>query len=84
MFSIRSRSAVTVSLFLSYLLVILICSPFAASGGPSVRKSSKPMQEQSSARYRVGEVHFVPAPTLHKSRKQSPTAHARLFHSQER
>ena len=54
--SVHSRKAITVSLFLSYSFIILLCTPFAVSGGPSVRKAGKPMQEQPLARYRAGEV----------------------------
>ena len=56
MCAIRSHKAITVSLFLSYSFIILLCTPFAVSGGPSVRKAGKPMQEQPPARYRAGEV----------------------------
>src|ERR1043165_5794319 len=56
MCAIRSHKAITVSLFLSYSFIILLCKPFAVSGGPSIRKAGKPMQEQPPARYRAGEV----------------------------
>src|SRR5262245_48391923 len=56
MLTLHSRSTVTVSLSLSYLLVILLCTPFAASGGPSVRKARGSAQDQLPARYRAGEL----------------------------
>ena len=57
MFASRPRSAVTVSLFLSYFLVILLCTPFAAAGhSSSPNKSRNLTQEQPPARYRDGEV----------------------------
>ena len=47
----------TVSLCLSYLLVLLLCSPFAAAGRFSftARRFSSP-QDQAPARYRDGEI----------------------------
>src|SRR5215217_145087 len=45
------------SLSLSYLLVILLCTPFATAANESFRKKlNRSMQEQSTARYRDGEI----------------------------
>ena len=52
----RSRISAFVSLFLSYLLIILLCTPFAVSAKSSPKNSTNPVQEQSPARYRDGEV----------------------------
>lgn len=55
--SIRSRSSVPVSLFLSYLLIILLCTPFTiAARSTSIRTSTRPVQEQPAAPFRPGEV----------------------------
>ena len=51
----RSQTNVTVSLLLSYLLIILLCTPFTVSGGSS-RTKSRSTQEQAPARYRDGEL----------------------------
>jgi len=56
MLSTRLRSSVAVSLFLSYLLVILLCTPFAVSGRSSSTKRVRSSQDQSPARFRDGEV----------------------------
>ena len=54
---IRSRRAVPVSLFISYLLVILLCTPFTGSGRASLTtKRVRATQEQSTARFREGEL----------------------------
>ena len=47
----------TVSLCLSYLLVLLLCSPFAAAGRFSfTAPRSGSTQDQAPARYRDGEI----------------------------
>ncbi len=57
MLSIRPRSSVAVSLFLSYLLVTLLCTPFAASGRNRLpTKRARSTQEQTPVRFREGEV----------------------------
>lgn len=56
MFSTRPRSTVSVSLFLSYLLVILLCTPFAASGRTSVSAKRIRSSQEQAARFREGEV----------------------------
>src|SRR6185503_19327525 len=56
MSSARSRISAFVSLFLSYLLIILLCTPFAVLAKPSPKNSTSPAQEQSPARYRDGEI----------------------------
>src|SRR5215217_756842 len=54
---IRSHSDLTVSLSLSYLLVIFFCAPFTTAANASFRKKPKrSTQEQSPARYRDGEI----------------------------
>src|SRR5215217_5243868 len=45
-----------VSLSLSYLLVVLLCAPFATASSASLRKPKRSTQEQSPARYRDGEI----------------------------
>jgi RHS repeat-associated protein len=51
----RSRTTATISLFLSYLLVILLCTPFVVFGrSPLIARTST--QEPSPARYREGEL----------------------------
>src|ERR1041385_8466010 len=51
------RPVRTVSLFLSYLLVILLCTPFAVTARPaSAKRISGSTQERSPARYREGEL----------------------------
>lgn len=55
--STRPGRTVTVSLFLSYLLVVLLCTPFAVSGrSTSSIKRTSPIQLQTPARYREGEI----------------------------
>ncbi len=56
MSSYRSRISAFVSLSLSYLLVILLCTPFAVSANSSPKVSIRPAQEQSQAPYRDGEI----------------------------
>lgn len=56
MSSIRSHSAVTVSLSLTYMLVVLLCSPFVSNARSPLPSRSGSMQGQSSARYRDGEI----------------------------
>ena len=54
---IRSRCAVALSLFLSYLLLILLCTPFSVSGSSSLLVGRMiPVQQQALARYREGEI----------------------------
>jgi subtilisin family serine protease len=53
---IRSYCAETVSLFLSYLLVILLCTPFAVSGRQSSTERANPTHQEAVARYREGEI----------------------------
>src|SRR6476659_483485 len=55
MSSTRTRISVFVSLFLSYLLIILLCTPFTVSGRTLI-KPAKSTQEQSPALYRDGEL----------------------------
>jgi RHS repeat-associated protein len=55
MLSTRPRSTAAVSLFLSYQLIVLLCAPFAISGGSSSGKGVTP-QENAPVRYREGEV----------------------------
>ncbi len=55
--SSRSRRTVTVASFLSYLLVMLLCAPFAPAVSSSSAKSvSASTQEQPAAPHRSGEV----------------------------
>jgi len=57
MFSTHPRSSVAVSLFLSYLLIVLLCTPFLALGRSSLpAKRALSTQEQAPARYRDGEL----------------------------
>ena len=57
MSSTHPRSIVAVSLFLSYLLIILLCTPFfAANRYSSPTKRAQSTQEQAPARYRDGEL----------------------------
>ena len=52
-----SSSSVTISLFLSYLLVILLCAPFTPTvRATSARTSVVPTQAQAAAPHRDGEV----------------------------
>src|SRR5215207_1826782 len=53
---IRSHSTLTVSLLLSYLLVMLLCTPFATAAGSSFPKKSNSATQDSTARYRDGEI----------------------------
>jgi RHS repeat-associated protein len=55
MSSARSHASAFISLFLSYLLIILLCTPFAVSGG-TLTKSAASTQVQSPALYRDGEL----------------------------
>jgi thermitase len=52
----RGRSSVTTSLFLSYLLITLLCTPFVSARSKSLGKPVGPMQEQSVAPHRDGEI----------------------------
>ena len=57
MSSTHRRSSVAVSLFLSYLLIVLLFTPFLASGRSSASaKPALPTPEQAPARYRDGEL----------------------------
>jgi RHS repeat-associated protein len=56
MSSARSRISAFVSLFLSYLLIIPLCTPFAVSAKSLPKNSTRPAQEQAPARYRDGEI----------------------------
>lgn len=54
---LRSRSNATVSLFLSYLLIILLCSPFAVSGNAALRRNlARSTQDQVQTPSRDGEL----------------------------
>ena len=51
------RLTIIVSLFLSWMLVLLLCTPFAAARHLSIpTRHSSSMQEQAPARYREGEI----------------------------
>lgn len=53
----RPRIAAVVSLFISYLLILLLCSPFSVSGAAPWRgESTRSMQESAPVRYREGEL----------------------------
>ncbi len=56
--SSRSRRTVTVASFLSYLLVMLLCAPFApaVSSSSSATSVSASTQEQPAAPHRSGEL----------------------------
>ena len=57
MLSICRRATQTLSLLLCYLLVILLCSPFAVSARSTLPKNvSGPTQDLAPARYRDGEL----------------------------
>ena len=55
MSSTTSRSAALISLSLSYILVVLLCTPFVASAR-TLSKPAASTQEQSLAPYRDGEI----------------------------
>src|SRR6185503_3721371 len=55
MSSTSSRIAAFVSLSLSYILVVLLCTPFVVSA-KALSKPAVSTQEQSPARYRDGEI----------------------------
>ena len=57
MLSTHPRSTMAACLFLSYLLIVLTCTPFAASArSSSPPKSVRSTQEQAPARFREGEL----------------------------
>lgn len=57
MSSRSSNHRISVSLFLSYILITLLCTPFVTSGASFSRgKSASVKQEQSPAAYRDGEI----------------------------
>ena len=57
MSSFRSGSSVTISLYLSYLLIILLCTPFTISArSNSPTRSATLTQEQPAASFRPGEL----------------------------
>jgi acyl carrier protein len=57
MLSTRPRAALVVSLFLSYQLVLLLCTPCSMSGASLIRgKVAGSVQQTVSVRYREGEI----------------------------
>jgi hypothetical protein len=57
MSSSHSRTAVGVSLFLSYQLIVLLCTPFSVSRASSLpTKAALSTQEKALVRYREGEI----------------------------